>query len=99
MTSDRATTAVSSQALFLMNGPLFKESARTLAANLHADATLATDHDRLTALWLRVWNRPLTTEEETSATEFLAAASNGPESAWQQLVHALMVSNEFLFRL
>ena len=98
MTGQRATTAVSSQALFLMNGPLFKEAARTLAGELRANAALANDHERLNALWLRVRNRPLTADEETAAVAFLANAADDPDT-WQQLVHALLVSNEFLFRL
>lgn len=100
MTGTRSTTAVSSQALFLLNGPLVKEAAKKLAGDIRTNAALANDHERLGALWLRVRNRPIMPEEETAAAEFLTAASaDGPESAWQQLVQALLVSNEFLFRL
>jgi hypothetical protein len=97
LTSQRATTAVASQALFLLNGPLFKDAARALAAELRADPLLANDADRLGALWLCVWNRPIQPDETVAALQFLAGED--PESAWRQLVQAVLISNEFLFRL
>lgn len=106
----RPTTAVASQALFLLNGPLLADAARRLAPSLTADATLANDADRIVALYLRVLGRPPTAEEVSEAGAYLATigasqANAGPGSgadrvaAWQPLIHALLASNEFLFRL
>lgn len=100
MTGTRSTTAVSSQALFLLNGPLVKEAAKKLSGDIRTNAALTNDRDRLATLWLRIRNRPITPDEEAAAVEFLTAATaDGSEAAWQQLVQALLVSNEFLFRL
>jgi hypothetical protein len=112
-TSDRPTTAVASQALFLLNGPLLKEAAARLVADLLADQALADEDAQLVELYRRALNRPLSLEEHSAAREFLAAAmipgqaaqaasaddGSVRASAWQQLAHALLVSNEFLFRL
>ncbi len=109
----RPTTAVASQALFLLNGPLLQEAAASLAAELLADEALANDEARLNLLYRRVLNRPCTPTESDGAKAFLteAAAANATpqdgssatsscsDAAWRQLAHALLASNEFLFRL
>lgn len=109
----RTTTAVASQALFLINGPLFKEAAGRLAEKLNSDQTLQNDDARLVSLYRHVLNRPPTPNEQKDAREFLAnaAATNTSSAsaaadakkllvpAWQQLVHALLISSDFLFRL
>ena len=101
MTGSRSTTAVSSQALFLLNGPLFKEAAKHLPAEFRAQGPSGKNSPVISALGLRIWNRPLTAEEEANLQAFLQAAAeaDGPDAAWLQLVHAMLVSNEFLFRL
>ena len=113
LTGDRPTTSVASQALFLLNGPLLIDAARKIAIRLLADPTLATDDDRIGALYLRVLGRPPVAGDTAAALEFLAAGEAQVTSdnaaadttavnravAWQRLVHALLVSNEFLFRL
>lgn len=109
ISGDRATTTVASQALFLLNGPLLKDAAQKLAANVLADARLTNDDERIAALYVLILSRPATTEETALAraflagvVEFLAAAdpSAADKSApWQRLIHALLASNEFLFRL
>jgi hypothetical protein len=109
----RPTTAVASQALFLLNGPLLREAAGSLAAELLSDEALANDEARLNLLYRRALNRPCTPSECDRAKAFLteAASASGPlqdgssatdsgsDAAWRQLAHALLASNEFLFRL
>ena len=134
----RPTTAVASQALFLLNGPLWKESSRRLASLLLADNTLLDDSQRLEALYWRVLSRAPDAAEVAAGLSFLAdanqasvaspgaagktdaasatdsaraAAADSARAAgaavpaeimlasWQSLVHALLISNEFLFRL
>ncbi len=104
--SQRAVTAVPTQALFLMNGPLVHEHAvetAQLAAGAASDAGA-----RLEWLWLRILNRPITESERHEAAAFVSescgasAGSANDESrhrAWAELCHALLISNEFLMRL
>jgi len=115
LAGDRPTTAVTSQALFLLNGPLLRDASRTLAESIQADPTLSNDDERITLIYLRVLNRLPTSDETATAVTFLATsdelvASGKPAGAgsgiaidktanWQRLVHALLASNEFLFRL
>jgi hypothetical protein len=104
----RPTTTVASQALFLLNGPLLKEAAQKLATSLLVDPRLTTDEERIAALYLRMLNHPATADDVALAREFVAAAgdtANGTDATadksalWQRLIHALLASNEFLFRL
>lgn len=88
----RTVTAVPTQALFLMNSPVVRGHAVALAG--HIGQTEA-EH-RLETLWLTALNRPISDEERTEATTFLAEAG---EDAWTELCHAIIVSNEFLMRL
>jgi len=107
LTGDRPTTAVASQALFLLNGPLLNDASRKLAADLLADPALETDDDRLVTVYLRVISRPPSSDEIAAAREFLAGsgdsvgdtAGSDKTAPWQRLIHALLASNEFLFRL
>jgi len=106
---DRPTTAVASQALFLLNGPLLKESSRRLALDLLSQSVLTNNDERIAWLYLRVLNRPASSDEVTAVHEFLAhsevsvvsadPASRDKSIPWQRLIHALLASNEFLFRL
>ncbi len=92
-TGKRAVTAVPTQALFLMNSPVLKQHATALAERIKNEAE---DSNRLELLWLTLLNRPITETERTEALQFLTDAG---ESAWTELCHALLASNEFLMRL
>lgn len=102
----RNQTVVPTQALFAMNNDLFRKRAKALAEQVVAAA--ARPEARLNLLWLRVFNRPITPAERDDATAFLSrldAAVETPNTAaretlrWQELCHALLASNEFLFRI
>jgi hypothetical protein len=107
LAGSRATTTVASQSLFLLNGPLLKEAARRLAVTLLSDPRLVTDDDRIAALALRVWNRPLDPHEMADARAFVKATGTGVPhgpaeqraAAWQRLAHAMLATNAFLFRM
>lgn len=109
MSGDRPTTTVASQALFLLNGPLLKDASQSLADELLADPVLTTDSQRIAALYLRVLNRPPAALETAEAEAYIQtpepAATDGtaprddPATRWRRLIHALMTSNAFLFRL
>ena len=92
------------QALFLLNNDMLRKCAGVLAKNI-----VAAQHDRdtrLDDLWLRVFNRPITSAEHDDASAFLDKITpllgSRPDAevlAWQELSHSLLASNEFIFRL
>ena len=90
----RSTTAVPTQALFLMNSPVLKKHAAALATHLKTETSDATR--RLEILWLTLLNRPITDTEQREAQAFLNTVG---ENAWRELSHALLASNEFLMKL
>ncbi|MCH2202002.1 MAG: DUF1553 domain-containing protein, partial [Fuerstiella sp.] len=89
----RAVTAVPTQALFLMNSPVVKKHAAALADRIKVQDD---ESQRLQLLWLTLLNRPLTESEQRETKVFLTETG---ETAWIELCHALMASNEFLMRL
>ena len=107
ITGQRNQTVMPTQSLFLLNNDLVRKRAGSLAKQLivaHAD-----ENARLEALWLRAWNRPITTEERTDALSFLKEITSllktprAPEAVeaarWQELCHSLLASNTFIYRL
>jgi hypothetical protein len=89
-----------------MNNELFRQRAKTLADQLIAAAPQP--DVRLNQLWLRVFNRPITSIERDDALAFLAQLDTTLDSQdptardsqrWQELCHSLLASNEFLFRI
>ena len=90
----RAVTTVPTQALFLMNSPVVKNHAKALAKRVTEQEKEKTK--RLEFLWLCTLNRLITPEETKDAQAFLESAG---ETAWIELCHALIASNDFLMRL
>jgi hypothetical protein len=109
LSGDRPTTSVALQALYLLNGPLLKDAARRFATELLADTSMTTDEARVSVLYMSVLGRPPAAEEIIAAREFLSnrdASTSGtdaggtePSAAWPRFIHALLTSNDFLFRL
>ena len=100
VTSDqRNVTTVPQQQLFVLNSPFIFEMSREFARRLEKAA--ANDQDRLKFGWQLAYGRPPTVEEIAVAMEFLEApvepANTDRLSRWEQLSHALLASNEFLF--
>jgi mono/diheme cytochrome c family protein len=90
----RTSTTVSPQALFLMNGPFARTAARKLAA-LPAIQKHKEPAARLDAVFRQIYGRPPSPEETKLA---LALLAKGPEAdRWIDLIHALLMSNEFAF--
>lgn len=92
----RAQTVVAPQALYLLNNDWPRRRATALATAIQAAAT--SQSDRLSDLWLRTLNRPMTTPETEEATAFLNSIAS-PSDAWIELCHALLSCNEFIHRL
>ncbi|MFM7059190.1 MAG: PSD1 and planctomycete cytochrome C domain-containing protein [Planctomycetota bacterium] len=91
----RTETIAATQTLYLLNNTLPRTRAAALAAKLTAE--VPETPPRLELLWLRVFNRPLSADEQQDAESFLAAAGDSGE-AWTELCHALLSSSEFLYR-
>ena len=85
----RSTTAVPTQALFLMNSSEVKRHAEKLARQVSRDASAP-----LHKLWLCVLNRPPTANETTQAQAFLT-----DDTSWVELCRGLLATNEFLMTL
>ena len=101
ITGARANTTVATQALFLMNGPFVKQQAAQLAQRLAKEE--ADETTRVKRLYLLTLNRPPNADEIESAMAFLNQGEtdfkkNGRDQAWSQLCHAILGSNDFLFR-
>lgn len=102
----RAATSVPTQSMFLMNSPMLNERSQELADRARKESSDA--RRRLDALWLEVFNRPITPAEATDCQQFMEDIRKGAKSspaadadrlAWTELCHALLASNEFMMRL
>ena len=101
----RPNTTVATQALFLINAPFVKHQAVKLAERLVKEEP--DDRLRINRLYLLTASRPAESDEIESALTFLdhctqdltAAAGNEKArlSAWAELCHAVLGSNNFLF--
>ena len=105
-TGARSVTTVPTQGLYLMNSPFVMQQALLTAKALLNKKELD-DSQRIAHLFLRVLNRPVTHPEVSRALEFLARFERDlavlrPDEprreAWSRYCHAVLVSNEFLFR-
>ncbi len=110
-TPQRAQTTVPQQALFLMNSPFVAEQAKHLAQRSRADAD-APERERLAQLIRLALGREPGADELDQGLAFLEGVRSsqgvgrapdqagepgaGPD-AWQQLAHALLMTNEFCF--
>lgn len=90
----RDATTVSPQALYFMNGPLAETAAGFVVARLElaANGELAAKLDRLGNLLL---TRPFTEPEIMVATDYLGSSPDAER--WRSFVHALLMTNEFVF--
>ena len=107
ITGARPETTVATQALFLMNAPFVKHQASKLAERL-ASEEADDEPARATRLYLLTVNRPPEPDEIDTALAFIdqCAQDLSPKpgdtkarsGAWAQLCHAMLASNNFLFR-
>jgi len=99
----RNRTMVAPQALFLMNGPLLRDSARILAKKLWKQAGSRGEKEWVRAAYAEVLGRSPSADEIRSALSYLAESgieNSEPESktaALASLCHALMCSSQFLY--
>jgi DNA-binding GntR family transcriptional regulator len=98
----RPQTIVPTQTLFLLNNSMVRQRAQQISSLVLKQEKRA--EVRLEILWAQVLGRPVRAEERESAFEFLAdvsgtAGQKDESAAWCELCHALLGSNEFVFKL
>lgn len=97
----RHQTTVPQQALFLMNSPWVGERVRHLAARLDSDGVRSSGA-KVAAAYRLVFGRPPEPGELALGEQYLStgpgtAAAPRYLTAWEEFLHALLLSNEFLF--
>jgi hypothetical protein len=90
----RDTTTISPQALYLMNGPLIG-FVTDAVMNRSDVAAISDPAARVNQLYRIVFQRLPTETERHLASDFLGTEPS--PAAWSQFVHALLVTNEFVF--
>ncbi len=107
ISSDRPTTTVPSQGLFLLNNPFVLRAADAAAERLLENKR--TDVDRIRGAFVRFYSRPPSTKEQASAEAFLKAyrsqlttdrrSTTGQErELWSAFCQAMFASAEFQYR-
>ena len=107
VTAQRNETTVASQSLFLLNSPFVRDQSRAFAERLLADKTLS-DTQRIGQAHRLAFGRAASADEQTQASEFLAAYLKAPSiqdrsedvrllAAWQSYCQSLLCANEFLY--
>jgi hypothetical protein len=105
-TAQRTQTVTPIQALFFMNGELVNETADVWTKRLMT--TQRTQQRRLETVYRVALGRPVTKEELTRASAYMAdarravqaegvAAGEQDQAAFASYLRALLASNEFLF--
>jgi hypothetical protein len=95
LSPQRSSTIVAPQALFLMNHPFAVECAARLAGR----SKLIAGRDpsqRIEFLYDQLFQRRPSSDEVASAARFIGKFPLAP-NAWEQLAHALLMSNELAF--
>jgi len=100
VTSDqRNVTTVPQQQLFVLNGPFMFEMSREFAKRL--EKAVSNESDRIRHGWQLAYSRQPTADELTVVIDFLQSPSefstNDGLNRWEQLAHAILASNEFMF--
>ncbi|HXD87816.1 MAG TPA: PSD1 and planctomycete cytochrome C domain-containing protein [Urbifossiella sp.] len=94
LSPQRTATTVAPQALFLMNGPFARTAAKKLLALPDVQKKKNVD-EKLETVFLRVLGRKPTADERKLARALLG---KGPKAErWTDLVHGLLMTNEFAF--
>ena len=101
-TSKRVPTVVSHQALFFLNSPLVKSSARALAQSLLEMESIG-ERGRIGLAYLQIFDRPPSADETERVIRFLDSTKNSEAkdpnlAAWTALCQTLFAANEFIYR-
>ena len=90
-TGRRGSSTVATQALLMLNSSFLINQSAVIARQIQSH------EDPLHELYLRLFSRPVTSEERAEAQVFLREAGNDGPQAWALLCHTLLISNEFLY--
>jgi hypothetical protein len=93
VSTERTTTMVAPQALFLMNGPFTRDAAKKVMA-IPIGQKANDPAIRLDFVFRTILGRKPTADEQKRALTFVA---NGGGDRWIDLAHGLMMTNEFAF--
>jgi hypothetical protein len=107
LNGDRMMTTIAAQSLFMMNGSLVQQAARSLSELLLND-TSCTDRNRMQILSQCLFGRTASADELAAWEQFLVRFQQVPSViaeavelrrglAWEGLCHALLSSNEFIY--
>ncbi|MCA9199727.1 MAG: PSD1 domain-containing protein [Planctomycetales bacterium] len=97
-TAKRPDTIVPQQSLFALNSSFIQDRAAKLAERTDVpDAT--EDSQRIVCMYRIALSRSPSAAEIQTALDFVTSstANSNPQNRWQQLAHALLASNEFVF--
>jgi hypothetical protein len=92
----RSVSTTAPQALLMMNDP-FVQSLATSLRDRVLTLQVSGTQERITALYEMLFARPATPAERAAGQQFLASIADKSQ-AWQQYCHALMCSNELIYR-
>jgi hypothetical protein len=94
----RDITTTPLQQLFALNSPFVERQSTALLSRLEREAAESTTN-RVELAYRLLFSRSPTAAQSHRAVEFLTAGKNQPftADAWRQYLHALLVSNEFMF--
>jgi cytochrome c553 len=109
VSSQRASTTVPAQGLYLLNSPFVMRNSEAAARQLQAAGECGCPCEQIQRAYLQVFGRPASPREELAAEAFLAsctpASTNDPaqaeaaqRSALAALYQALFASADFLYR-
>ena len=92
----RSVSTTAPQALMMINDPFVQSLAKSLRDRVLAWEVSRTE-DRITAVYELLFARPAEPRELLAGRQFLSSISD-KSRAWQQYCHALMCSNELIYR-
>jgi hypothetical protein len=109
VSSQRATTTVPAQGLYLLNSPFVIRNAEAAAKLAQGEGECGCPCEQINRAYLQVFGRPPTPKEELAAEAFMAAstppstsdpaqAAAAQRSALAALYQALFASADFLYR-
>jgi cytochrome c553 len=103
----RAETTVPTQALMMMNSDFVAKQAESIVSQLLSGSSEVSEESLINQLYLDLLIRPADADEIAQAREFLQtfqkltpsgeAPDESVHSAWSNLCHVLLMSNEFIY--
>jgi hypothetical protein len=94
---DRSTSTTPTQKLYLMNSPFVLAQAKALAKRLR-DLPTRTEADKVIYGYQLMFARDPDADETAAALAFLRETEvGGDAAAWEQLAHALFMTNEMIY--